>query len=110
MLARLLTDGFGDRGFNGDETLGEKLWRYGVASSDAGLGVVVASSVADSKGLSVIAGSSPVDSKDAVETLAGAVDPFALHGLLLAVPRKAAEAISALRAVVERPCCCNPSS
>ena len=56
------------------------------------------------------AGSSLVDSEESVEKLAGAVDPSALGGVLLAVSRKAAEATSALRAVGDRPCCCSRSS
>ena len=96
MLARLFTDGVGDKGFNGDDTLGENMWRYGVATGDTGSAVGT--------------GSSLVDSKESVEMLTGVKGPSAVGIMLLAVSRKAADATSALRAVDDRPCCCRPSS
>ena len=96
VLALLFIDGVGDNGFNGDETVGENVWRYGGANGDIG----------SLEGT----GSSLIDLNESVETLAGVEGPSMMGVLLLAVSRKAAEATSALRAVDDRPYCCKPSS
>ena len=96
MLARLFRDAAGEKGFNGDETLGGKVERWCGASGDAGSAATAGSSLHHSEG--------------SVERLAGVKNTFTLGGLLLTVSRNATEANSALSAVDDRPCCCEPIS